>query len=69
MVCTKLPAPNEILEEKVEKLMCSQTKRFDSFPEETQKLKSAFINCSGDSDAPVIVFISKMIPVCVLILF
>ncbi|KAF4525813.1 hypothetical protein B566_EDAN009921, partial [Ephemera danica] len=63
MVCSKLPAPNEISEEKVEKLICSQTKRFDSLPEETQKLKAAFLSCSSSDEAPTIVFISKMIPV------
>lgn len=63
MVCTKLPAPCEITEEKAEKLMCSATERFDSLPSDTQKLKSVFMACSSDEDAPVIVFISKMFPV------
>jgi ribosome assembly protein 1 len=63
MVCTKLPAPCEITEEKAEKLMCSATERFDSLPSDTQKLKSVFMACSSDDDAPVIVFISKMFPV------
>ena len=49
--------------EKAEKLMCSKTRRFDSLPEETQRLKSHFLACSSDEDAPVIVFVSKMFPV------
>jgi len=66
MVCTKLPAPCEITEEKAEKLMCSATERFDSLPSDTQELKSVFLACSSDEDAPVIVFISKMFPVCLI---
>jgi ribosome assembly protein 1 len=64
MVCVKLPAPCEITEEKAEKLMCSTTERFDSLPNDTQQLKPAFLACSSDEDAPVIVYISKMFPVC-----
>ncbi|XP_069671578.1 elongation factor-like GTPase 1 [Periplaneta americana] len=63
MVCTKLPAPCEITEEKAEKLMCLQTERFDSLPGETQELRSAFLACSSEDDVPVIVFVSKMFPV------
>jgi hypothetical protein len=29
-------------------------------------LKSVFLACSSDEDAPVIVFISKMFPVCLI---
>ena len=39
VVCDKLPSPLSILEDKVEKLMCSQAQRFDSLPEQTQRLK------------------------------
>lgn len=63
MCCEKLPAPSEINEEKVEKLMCSSAKRFDSLPPETQKLKDSFMACSSKDEDPVIVFISKMFPV------
>ncbi|XP_066994936.2 elongation factor-like GTPase 1 [Anabrus simplex] len=63
MVCKKLPCPAEISEEKAEKLMCSHTQRFDSFPSETQALKPAFLTCSSAESAPLIVFISKMFPV------
>ena len=40
MVCEKLPSPLEISEERIEKLMCSGGRRFDSLPEQTQKLKT-----------------------------
>lgn len=63
MCCEKLPPPNKINEEKVEKLMCSSAKRFDSLPPETQKLKESFMACSSKDEDPVIVFISKMFPV------
>jgi hypothetical protein len=33
-------------------------------PSDTQQLKSAFLACSSDEDVPVIVYISKMFPVC-----
>ena len=63
MVCSKLTSPSQLTAEKAEKLMCSKTRRFDSLPEETQRLKSHFLACSSDEDAPVIVFVSKMFPV------
>ena len=63
MVCSKLTSPSQLTAEKVEKLMCSKMRRFDSLPEETQRLKSHFLACSSDEDAPVIVFVSKMFPV------
>lgn len=60
MVCTKLPSPKEILPEKVEKLMCSRIRDFESYPEETRKLKDEFLACDSSNDRPVIIFISKM---------
>jgi ribosome assembly protein 1 len=60
----KLPASCEITEEKAVKLMCSATERFDSLPSETQQLKSVFLACSTGEDVPVIVYISKIFPVC-----
>ena len=39
MVIDKLPSPAEILSERVEKLMCSGVRTFDSLPDETQSLK------------------------------
>lgn len=60
MVCRKLPSPKEILPEKVEKLMCSRIRDFDSLGPETQKLKEDFLACDSSNDKPIIVFISKM---------
>nr|CAD7397519.1 unnamed protein product [Timema poppensis] len=63
MICKKLPSPCEMTEEKVEKLICSSSERFDNLPSETQKLKLAFLNCCSSEQSPLIVFISKMFPV------
>ncbi|KAG8145089.1 putative Elongation factor Tu GTP-binding domain-containing protein, partial [Naja naja] len=63
MVCDKLPSPLDITAERVEKLLCIGAKTFDSLPEETQELKEAFMKCSSEETAPVIVFISKMFAV------
>ncbi|KAK3601070.1 hypothetical protein CHS0354_029297 [Potamilus streckersoni] len=63
VVVEKLPSPLNMSEEKVEKLMCSQSRRFDSFPVETQKLKKVFMECDSSEEAPVILFVSKMFPV------
>lgn len=60
MVCEKLPSPKEILPEKVEKLMCSRIRDFNSFFPETQKLKEDFLACDSSEDRPIIIFISKM---------
>ncbi|XP_051896621.1 elongation factor-like GTPase 1 isoform X2 [Pristis pectinata] len=63
MVCHKLPSPLDITEERVEKLMCVRSRRFDSLPAQTQVLKQAFLECKSDETAPVIVFICKMFAV------
>uniref|UniRef100_A0A3P9JAH6 Elongation factor-like 1 n=1 Tax=Oryzias latipes TaxID=8090 RepID=A0A3P9JAH6_ORYLA len=63
MVCEKLPSPLDISEERVEKLMSVGARRFDSLPEETQELKTAFLQCSSAENAPVIIFVSKMFAV------
>ncbi|XP_008403314.1 elongation factor-like GTPase 1 isoform X2 [Poecilia reticulata] len=63
MVCEKLPSPLEMAAEKVEKLMSVGTRRFDSLPERTQELKTAFLQCSSGINAPVIIFVSKMFAV------
>ncbi|XP_072134443.1 elongation factor-like GTPase 1 isoform X1 [Mobula birostris] len=63
MVCHKLPSPLDITEERVEKLMCVRSRRFDSLPTQTQSLKQAFLECKSDETAPVIVFICKMFAV------
>ncbi|XP_067827713.1 elongation factor-like GTPase 1 [Heptranchias perlo] len=63
MVCSKLPSPMDIAAERVEKLMCVRSRRFDSLPAQTQALKQAFLECKSDEKAPVIVFICKMFAV------
>merc|ERR1719187_200100 len=63
MVCRKLPSPVEMSQERVEKLMCSRTKRFDTLPKGTRDLKQHFLACSSSDEAPTIVFVSKMFPV------
>uniref|UniRef100_A0A3P8R894 Elongation factor-like 1 n=1 Tax=Astatotilapia calliptera TaxID=8154 RepID=A0A3P8R894_ASTCA len=63
MVCEKLPSPLEMAAERVEKLMSVGARRFDSLPEQTQHLKTAFLQCSSEENAPVIVFVSKMFAV------
>jgi len=39
MVVECLPSPLEVTEERVEKLLCSNARKFDSLPEQTQQLK------------------------------
>nr|XP_057934508.1 elongation factor-like GTPase 1 isoform X2 [Doryrhamphus excisus] len=63
MVCRKLPSPLDIAAERVEKLMSVGVRRFDTLPERTQELKNAFLQCSSNENAPVIVFVSKMFAV------
>ncbi|KAL0270767.1 UNVERIFIED_CONTAM: hypothetical protein PYX00_008065 [Menopon gallinae] len=63
VVCRKLPSPKEMMAEKAERLMCSQGRTFDMLPEKTKDLRSAFVNCDPGSEAPTIVFVSKMFPV------
>ncbi|XP_077865805.1 uncharacterized protein LOC102803854 [Saccoglossus kowalevskii] len=63
MVVDKLPSPLEISEARVEKLMCSDGRRFETLPEQTKSLKSDFQACNSSSTAPVIIYISKMVMV------
>ncbi|XP_072237157.1 elongation factor-like GTPase 1 [Leuresthes tenuis] len=63
MVCDKLPSPLNMTAERVERLMSVGAHRFDSLPDQTQKLKMAFIQCSSVDNAPVIIFVSKMFAV------
>lgn len=61
MVCEKLPSPVEMSQSRAERLMSSLSKPFDTLPPSTQEMKKAFVACSSSEDAPVIVFVSKMI--------
>ena len=48
MVIDKLPSPVDVVSERVEKLMCSGLRTFDSLPEKTQTLKDgAFLSGIG----------------------
>ena len=40
MVVEKLPSPLDVSEERVEKLLCPVSMRFDSLPQATQSLKN-----------------------------
>ncbi|XP_005104612.1 elongation factor-like GTPase 1 [Aplysia californica] len=61
-VVTCTPSPLKVSEERVEALMCSQSRQFSSLPEPTQSLKSDFLACSSCPEAPVILYVSKMFP-------
>ncbi|XP_043836105.1 elongation factor-like GTPase 1 [Dromiciops gliroides] len=63
MVCQKLPSPLDITAERVERLLCTGARTFDSLPPETQELKTAFMKCGSEDTAPVIIFVSKMFAV------
>lgn len=45
MVVGQLPSPLQLTPERVEKLMCSSAKTFDSFPRRTQLLKEGGSVC------------------------
>ncbi|CAF1087561.1 unnamed protein product [Adineta ricciae] len=63
MVITQLPHPKALNSYKIEQLMCSKSCRFDKLLPETQRLKQAFVDCSTDDQAPVIVYVSKLFSV------
>lgn len=62
MVCEKVPAPHNLTDEKIERLI-SGNNDFSALPLETQRLKRAFLSCDPSPEAPIIVFVSKMFPV------
>jgi len=61
VVAHSLPSPAALSEERAERLICSQTRDFNTLPTETQALKENFTACSPTG--PTIVFVSKMFPV------
>lgn len=61
MVCEEVPAPHNLNDEKVERLI-SGNNDFSALPLETQRLKAAFLACDSSPEAPIVVFISKMFP-------
>lgn len=63
MIAEKLPPPINMSKERIEKLMCSNSRSFDSLPQKSQDLKKDFLRCSSSDEVPVIIFVSKMVPV------
>lgn len=59
MVCQKVPSPNNLTSDKIERLM-SGNYEFSNLPDDTKKLKNAFLSCNSSDDSPIIVFVSKM---------
>lgn len=49
VVVDKLPSPQEMIGERVEKLMCSGVRTFDSLPEESQHLKNGVFSALNTS--------------------
>jgi len=65
MVCDKCPAPNQLTDVKIENLLCPPMKEFNLMPKGTVALKHDFSKCCPDNaSVPIIVFVSKMFPVC-----
>ena len=62
MIVDKVPSPDNLNDDKIERLM-SGNADFLSLPAETQELKKAFLACDPSPEAPIIVFISKMFSV------
>lgn len=62
MVCENVPAPHNLTDEKIERLI-SGNNDFSDLPFETRQLKRAFLSCNSSPEAPIIVFVSKMFPV------
>ncbi|XP_035706674.1 elongation factor-like GTPase 1 isoform X2 [Folsomia candida] len=62
-ICEKLPSPLELTDKKVERLMFSHARKFAALPKRSQELKEFFLNCNSSDDAPVIIFVSKMVAV------
>ncbi|KAK7076905.1 Elongation factor-like GTPase 1 [Halocaridina rubra] len=60
MVVLHLPSASSVSNERAMKLMCSALQRFDSLPQQTQELQKAFVKCSSDEEAPLIVYVSKI---------
>ena len=55
--------PLNMSQNRAEKLMSSRTKTFEILSEKTQQMRPAIMTCSSAEDAPVIAFVSKMMPV------
>ena len=60
MTVDHLPSPLQLSREKVERLMSSTARTFESFPTKTACLAEDFLACSSASSAPTIAFVSKL---------
>ncbi|XP_059490182.1 elongation factor-like GTPase 1 isoform X3 [Neocloeon triangulifer] len=63
MICKQVPSPAELSDARAVGLMSSQHHTFECLPEESKSLKKDFLDCKSTDEAPVILYISKMIPV------
>ncbi|XP_059152512.1 elongation factor-like GTPase 1 [Physella acuta] len=57
-----IPSPMKMTDERIQALMCNKSRQFSSLPKCTQDLKENFQACDSSSNAPVIIYISKMLP-------
>jgi len=63
-VVEQLPSPLQLTQNKVQRLLSSPLRPFNSLPENSRKsLETALLSCNSDDAAPTIVFISKMFAV------
>lgn len=60
MIIKNVPQPNQLSDEKAERLLCPSNIDFNSFPKETRNLKEDFKKCDRESKN-VIAFVSKVI--------
>ncbi|KAK2178328.1 hypothetical protein NP493_547g01002 [Ridgeia piscesae] len=63
MVVEKLPSAMDITPDRVHKLLYSAVMDHDTLPPQTQRIRKAFLDCSSTDDAPLIVYVSKMLSV------
>ena len=63
MVVNRLPAAASLSTERAERLLTGRGVEFDQLPDETRALRELFTRCDAADDAPVIVFVSKMVAV------
>ena len=65
MVVDQLPSPLQLTPERVEKLMCSSAKTFDSFPRQTQLLKKGGSVCMSGYLSGYL----SVLPICLAVVF
>lgn len=57
-----VPSPKCLSEKRIERLLSTNLKRFDQLPDETQRLKSSFMQCSANDESIKVACISKLLP-------